>query len=118
MKNIILIFCVFILLFSCNENSTNPSDCSILKKNQLSNCDTALMIIDADVGTIPDCIGDLSKLRGIYLMNNNITEIPDALFKLSNLTSIFFEENNISKLPNKFDKLTQLKQPSKWNCSN
>jgi len=47
-------------------------------------------------GTIPESIGNLSKLETLYLGGNNLTEIPSSIGNLAKLVVLHLESSNIS----------------------
>ena len=49
--------------------------------------------------SLPDSIGNLPYLGGLYLANNKLTLLPSSFGKLTNLTSLSLDNNPIEKLP-------------------
>jgi Leucine-rich repeat (LRR) protein len=56
-----------------------------------------LMILWYSLGSIPECIGNLEKLRILNLSLNHLTdEIPESIGKLSSLTDLLIKCNYLT----------------------
>ncbi|MCO5250323.1 MAG: hypothetical protein M9949_02745 [Candidatus Kapabacteria bacterium] len=115
MKKYLISFLLLLLLASCGEESTKPSDCSLYKLNMFNHPDT--IAIDSYMGSIPDCIGDLTNLKVLGLYNNGIKVIPEAFFKLKNLDYFISLENAYEFIPDKFDRLVSLRYLHIYNAN-
>ena len=54
---------------------------------------------------IPDSLGQLPHLRGIYLSDNQFTVIPDSLLQLEHLQSLYLSRNRITTIPDSLARL-------------
>lgn len=108
MKRIsIFLFAIILILSSCKEESTNPSDCSLAGLNQYAHPDS-LALVDVYLGTLPKCIGEMTNLKVVGLINNEITAIPDEFYNLKDLSYFLCMYNKLDILPDKFDRLMKL----------
>jgi internalin A len=57
---------------------------------------------------IPEEVGSLTWLLGLWVVDNPISEIPDFIDRLSELTTLHLELNQISVLPATLSQLTKL----------
>ncbi|PHS31843.1 MAG: hypothetical protein COA95_04980 [Methylophaga sp.] len=57
---------------------------------------------------IPEEIGDLNKLKGLYIQNTNITSFPESIGKLTKLEHLNLSGNKLEKLPKNLLKLPNL----------
>lgn len=115
MKKYLISFFLLLLFAACDEESTKPSDCSLYKLSSFNHPDT--IAIDSYMGSIPDCIGDLTNLKVLGLYNNGIIVIPDAFFKLKNLEYFISLENAYEFIPDKFDRLVSLRYLHIYNAN-
>ena len=54
---------------------------------------------------IPDSIGNLSKLKKLFLYINQISELPESIGQLSNLKELLLHTNQINELPESIKKI-------------
>jgi leucine-rich repeat protein SHOC2 len=59
--------------------------------------------------TLPDNIGDFSRLIELSLLNNQLITIPDSIGNLTNLTSLSLSANQLTTLPASIGKLANLR---------
>ncbi|MFT5617172.1 MAG: hypothetical protein ACI85I_000388 [Arenicella sp.] len=67
--------------------------------------------------TIPEIIGELVKLKKLYILNYEYTEFPTWIFKLKNLRKLMVRGHDIKHIPNEISKLQKLKSIRLENCS-
>ena len=109
MKRISIFLLVLILILSsCKEDSTNPTECILAGLNGHPHPDT-LVLKSVNLVTIPKCIGEMTNLKVVALGFNNITEIPVEFFNLKDLFYFISVDNKLDVLPDEFDKLQSLK---------
>lgn len=48
---------------------------------------------------IPDCIGQMTGLKELYLMNNKLTKLPGSIGRLPNLSILWIHDNLLSEIP-------------------
>jgi len=77
---------------SYNENVVVPTSCNFRLR------------------TLPDNIGNLSALKKLSLINNEITSLPESITNLDSLKQLLLESNQLTSLPENFGKLTNLKE--------
>jgi internalin A len=61
-----------------------------------------------DLPELPDWIGELTNLTGLYLRSNRLTRLPDSIGNLTNLTGLYLHDNRLSQLPDSIGNLTNL----------
>jgi Leucine-rich repeat (LRR) protein len=61
-----------------------------------------------DISSIPQWIGEMSKLTFLDLVSNEITELPDSIGALSNLSTLRLIDNKIQRLPISIGNLNKL----------
>lgn len=61
-----------------------------------------------NIEALPDSIGDLSKLKELWLRRNFLTAIPRSIGNLKNLVILHLSGNHLSQLPDEITKLTKL----------
>jgi leucine-rich repeat protein SHOC2 len=59
--------------------------------------------------SLPENIGNLSKLCTLNLQNNQLTSLPDSIGNLTNLVSLDLRRNKLTELPDSIGNLTNLK---------
>ena len=57
---------------------------------------------------LPEALGQLSQLQGLYLDHNQLTALPEALGRLSQLQGLYLHDNQLTALPEALGQLTQL----------
>ncbi len=62
-----------------------------------------------NITTLPDNIGNLSKLIELSLLNNQLITIPDSIGNLTNLNSLSLSANQITILPGSIGNLANLR---------
>jgi Leucine-rich repeat (LRR) protein len=60
--------------------------------------------------TLPDEIGQLSKLRKLYLAGNRLVSLPPEIGHLSQLQRLYLEMNDLTSLPPLMANLTALQR--------
>ncbi|OWY22704.1 leucine-rich repeat domain-containing protein [Sphingobacteriales bacterium UPWRP_1] len=71
---------------------------------------TFLMFTDNNmVSVLPQSIGNLTELRGLYLSNQNLSHLPETIGQLSNLESLHADNNQLQTLPESIGNLHFLK---------
>jgi Leucine-rich repeat (LRR) protein len=68
----------------------------------------ALYINCAGLTKLPNSIGNLSNLRELHLVDNNLKTLPSTIGKLESLRELQLGFNNLSILPDSFKKLKSL----------
>jgi Leucine-rich repeat (LRR) protein len=58
---------------------------------------------------LPDSIGNLINLKGLYLSNNKFSSLPDSIGNLINLQKLHLSDNQFSSLPDSIGNLINLK---------
>ncbi|XP_059490080.1 leucine-rich repeat-containing protein 47-like [Neocloeon triangulifer] len=66
---------------------------------------TTLVLHTNKLTQLPDCVGDLDKLKILDVSRNELSAVPETLTKLSNLTSLNVSSNKIVSLPSFKDNL-------------
>ncbi|XP_028066618.1 plant intracellular Ras-group-related LRR protein 7-like [Camellia sinensis] len=59
--------------------------------------------------TLPDSIGNLTRLLELGMNNCNLSHLPCAIWKLNSLVSLYLIGNNLRTIPNDICKLTYLR---------
>lgn len=65
-------------------------------------------VIRTTLSTVPDEIGSLTKLTGLWLLDSQITALPESIGNLTELTRLHIQRNQITSLPSSLSKLTKL----------
>lgn len=65
---------------------------------------------DANLGTVPDTLLQLTQLSHLDISRNSITILPEWMTLFSGLTELNLSKNALTSLPNGLMKLTQLRQ--------
>ena len=73
---------------------------------------TTLNLSDMYLSILPDSIGNLTNLRGLYVYENQLTILPDWIGSLSNLKELNVTRNQLTSLPDSIGNLTNLKELS------
>jgi len=60
------------------------------------------------IKSLPDSIGNLTKLTELNIHNNQLTSLPDSLGNLTNLTELNIHNNQLTSLPDSMRNLTKL----------
>lgn len=74
--------------------------------------ETTRLHIHSFLTSLPDEIGEFTKLTELCLDRNYFTELPSAICKLTQLKHLLLRSNRISALPDEFYNLTQLQELS------
>ncbi|MEM7537630.1 MAG: leucine-rich repeat domain-containing protein [Chloroflexota bacterium] len=69
---------------------------------------TILDLSELGLTALPDAIGRLSSLQGLYLDDNQLSELPDAIGQLSSLQSLDLNDNQLNELPDTIGQLSSL----------
>ena len=67
-----------------------------------------LHVDDNQLTTLPDTIGNLTKLQYLVLENNPLTTLPDTIGNLTNLRELNVVNNKLTTLPDTIGNLTKL----------
>ena len=67
-----------------------------------------LAVINTNISTLPEWIGELSSLTFLELSGNLLTALPESIGNLKNLKEISLDCNRIQTLPDTFCSLTSL----------
>ena len=93
---------VDIRLGSNNLQNSIPSDFSSLSKLR------ALFISDNQLRELPANFGNLTQLTVLDLSSNQLTELPVSISNLINLTSLIIQVNQLTELPTNFENQNRL----------
>eukprot|EP00163_Fabomonas_tropica_P029042 TRINITY_DN6099_c0_g1_i1.p1 TRINITY_DN6099_c0_g1~~TRINITY_DN6099_c0_g1_i1.p1 ORF type:complete len:1251 (-),score=267.05 TRINITY_DN6099_c0_g1_i1:33-3785(-) len=69
-----------------------------------------LLLNHNKIGTIPESIGEFTKLRKLWLQHNMLGSVPVHLTNLSNLRSLYLHHNKLTSLPSEIGNLKQLEK--------
>jgi internalin A len=67
------------------------------------------------LSTLPEAIGQLTSLQTLILRSNQLSSLPPEIGKLTNLQSLYLGSNQLSSLPPEIGKLTSLQTLSLWS---
>lgn len=67
-----------------------------------------LYVINGRLSSLPVSIGNLTKLKDLTLSGNRIRSLPDSIGNLTNLTALNLAYNNLESLPSGIANLTNL----------
>ncbi|MEQ9485810.1 leucine-rich repeat domain-containing protein [Coleofasciculus sp. F4-SAH-05] len=70
---------------------------------------TQLDLSGKGITEIPECIGQLTNLKWLYLSKNKITNIPKCIGQLNNLKWLFLDGNKITNIHDLTGQLNNLK---------
>ncbi|MFX1445923.1 MAG: hypothetical protein ACFFHV_21110 [Promethearchaeota archaeon] len=65
-------------------------------------------LYECGLSTLPESIGKLSSLKGLYLEKNQLLTLPESIGKLSSLKRLYLDRNQLSTLPESIENLTSL----------
>jgi leucine-rich repeat protein SHOC2 len=68
------------------------------------------------IAILPDCIGNMTESKYLYLSCNNLVELPSAFGNLINLNSLHIDENEVTDLPVLIENLFNLSRLS-WSLN-
>jgi hypothetical protein len=71
---------------------------------------TELDLMYKELSEIPKEIGQLQKLKILYLNNNNLNEIPKGIGQLKNLQELYLNHNKLSEIPKEIGQLKNLQE--------
>lgn len=132
MKNLIYLFLLVPIIFSCQNYNSPPYDKSEEALRKLPIESTKRMVLDSlwpkrdslsylrltnldlimmtETSSIPNWIGSLKKMRIFKVVNDNkkVMTIPKSFGDLSNLVEVSIANNQVSSLPSSFYNLTNL----------
>ncbi|XP_013391845.1 malignant fibrous histiocytoma-amplified sequence 1 homolog [Lingula anatina] len=97
------------LVALCKLYFAHNAICDIMPvcQSELSNIEI-LSFHENALRRIPGEIGNLFKLRELYMGGNKLTELPDEVCHLSLLRTLDLSKNKLSHLPEMFDQLKHL----------
>ena len=91
-----------------NNNLTRvPAELSLLIETGHSALNF-LDMLNNRIAALPDSIGRLSTLQGLYVENNHLTELPASIGQLSELTALFVNSNRLTSLPGSIGQLSRM----------
>src|SRR5574338_1614155 len=61
-----------------------------------------------DISHVPTAIGELAKLKELYLHDNHLTTVPELLGQLTELEVLDLHNNQLKTLPEALSQLAQL----------
>src|ERR1700730_15739179 len=64
------------------------------------------------LASLPDTIGQLTKLERLYLAQNQLTSLPESIGQLTQLQELYVDGNQLTSLPESIGQLTQLRRLS------
>ncbi|KAL7172268.1 hypothetical protein ACSBR2_031875 [Camellia fascicularis] len=70
-----------------------------------------------DLCTLPDSIGNLTRLQYLGMTNCNVSYLPSEIGSLISLTHLFLDGNNLCMLPDSIGNLTRLIRLGMNNCN-
>jgi Leucine-rich repeat (LRR) protein len=65
------------------------------------------------ITALPESVGNLTSLGGLYLSGNQLTKLPDSVRKLKNLSNVEISENFLK--PDEMKRLTGLLPDCNWS---
>ncbi len=65
-----------------------------------------------ELASLPESIGQLSKLSNLYLYQNQLTHLPESIGQLSNLSKLYLSQNQLTHLPESIGQLSNLSELS------
>lgn len=60
------------------------------------------------ISQLPQSIGNLTELKGLFLSNQNITQVPESIGDLKSLEKLHLDNNRLTILPATIGNLTKL----------
>jgi Leucine-rich repeat (LRR) protein len=75
-----------------HKTSSDPKFGFVARKKSV----VALGLAQKKLDTLPENIGNLENLEGLFLSDNNLTKLPDSIFNLRNLLRLDLWNNNFS----------------------
>ena len=67
-----------------------------------------LILIGNQLTSLPESLGQLTQLRGLFLDNNKLTALPEWLGQLTQLWELSLDNNKLTALPESLSQFTQL----------
>jgi internalin A len=111
LRKLSLILIAVLMLAACEEETVKPNppvlDCEILG-TLYENHSVKLSLDNMNLGLLPDCIGNLTSLKELYLANNQLTTLPESIGNLSDLEYLWLFGNQLTTLPESIGNLTDL----------
>ena len=85
-----------------DRNQVNPAICSLTKL-------TKLMLVNMNLQSLPEDIGNLTNLQELYAYNNQLDSLPDSFGNLVNLRGLSLNQNQFNNdFPNNSSGLGRL----------
>ena len=72
-------------------------NCTILDK-EYTPLDTIIYLTSIELTEVPSCIGNLSNLELLQLIENQLTSLPESIGNLSNLGLLRLQGNQLTSL--------------------
>lgn len=63
---------------------------------------------NASIAVLPQSMGNLSELRGLYLSNQSLSELPESIGNLGKLEKLHLDNNHLQTLPVSIGNLSKL----------
>ena len=67
-----------------------------------------LNLLDNQLTSLPESIGELSSLKTLYLTHNQLTSLPESIGELSSLETFAVVDNQLTSLPESISELSSL----------
>ncbi len=95
------------------ENNINRNENRSTAKDRILECfqqrDTVLSLVNLNLKSLPEEIGNLTWLSELNLSSNQLTEVPNSLGNLTRLSKLHLNNNQLTELPGFIGNLTGLR---------
>jgi internalin A len=101
---------IFRRLIAKTTDLISPAEARIQKA--LKKGESSLDLSELGLTELPESIVQLSRLRDLYLHENQLTTLPESFARLTQLQTLTLHNNQLTVLPESFTQLSQLQRLS------